>query len=255
MTKLREEKAKGLSSNLAEFAGVMTSFNTVAETMGMQKNTPEGAPPTDTLGKLLHYAPSIGQHVVEPVAKRVDSLAQAIRERNAMDQTAQVQQQQGAVAALPMATNPQGGMLPSHQPMPQMVYPPVAGPTPDMGAPVYTQSPAPQAPPTPQAPPAPPAPPAPEAAPQPTPEEVAAAQGVQTLFDLLHERLEQGADGISTSVEVQRLVPREQVEVLKLMDTTQLLAEVGQLVGPDSPLTTPRGQEWLGEVHAALKGA
>ena len=75
------------------------------------------------------------------------------------------------------------------------------------------------------------------------------------MFDLLHERLDQGGDAASTALEVQRLVPHDQVEVLKIMDTAQLLAEVGELVGQESPLTTPRGQGWLADVHTALKGS
>ena len=240
LASLRAEKAKGLSSNLAEFAGVMTSFNTVAENMGLSKASgPDGDIPKDTLGKLLHYAPSIGQHVVEPVAKRVEGLTAAIRERNAVDgavvqQQAAAQQNQ-ALAALPMAAMPPGASMPL--PSQQVVYPPI------------------------QAPPPVEAPSTPAPAPAPTPEEQAqvseaeeAQQQVQALFDLLHTRLDEEAAAAATAAELRAVVPAMQIDILKAMDTPQLLAEIRQ-IAPESPLNTPRGQQWLQGVHAAVKGA
>ena len=47
---------------------------------------------------------------------------------------------------------------------------------------------------------------------------------------------------------------RSGIDILKAMDTPQLLAEIRQ-IAPESPLNTPRGQQWLQGVHAAVKGA
>ena len=235
LEKLRTEKGKGLSANLTEFAGVMTAMTSVAEGMGFNKASASSeAVPADTLGKILHYAPSIGEHVVSPIAKRVDNLAEAIREQKSVVQAQQVAQQHlnTPQPALPVGM-PMPGAAPYYLP-PQAV---AGGPE--------EVAPAPAA-----APPPPPPPPPPPSDPAPAKEEA----GPAPLIEFLVSRLEDDAPVALVGQEIKGAISAAELENIVQAPAEVLVAQIAQAAGGSSPLSTPRGEAWLKELHATLKG-